>query len=141
MELWLCKGLQTLSTVCHVCRSSRSADFPELLIRCSYCYKVCLLVLFLPALPCVQREHAVSDAAIATFKVYCKNCMVKRHKVDFDALAEEARNGQEWMCYYCKGACLCSICAPGTWSAPRTYCPSTTDPFILVFDCSGPRPS
>jgi hypothetical protein len=50
MELWLEKGLQSLSVVCHVCRSSRTADFPELLVRCSYCYKVRAIAVFVVSL-------------------------------------------------------------------------------------------
>jgi hypothetical protein len=61
MELWLEKGLQSLSVVCHVCRSSRTADFPELLVRCSYCYKVRAIAVFVELLvvSCVLLEQAV----------------------------------------------------------------------------------
>jgi len=84
IKLWLEKGLPTLPIVCHVCRSSRTANFPELLVRCNYCYKV-----------------------------FCKGCVDRRFDEDFDAMALAEKQGAEWLCYPCRKVCRCSICAPG----------------------------
>jgi len=105
IKLWLEKGLPTLPIVCHVCRSSRTANFPELLVRCNYCYKVG------PSLAILWNPEC--DTLPLAMQVFCKGCVDRRFDEDFDAMALAEKQGAEWLCYPCRKVCRCSICAPG----------------------------